>query len=74
MVLHGNFDRPEWECDVWQQARFHGWLLCPRGIRSSSATLAQDRWTYPRRPTLIQEMDAALTALETRYPERVSRS
>ncbi len=74
IVLHGNYDRPEWECDTWKRvAGFHGWVLCPRGVRSKYATLAQDRWTY-RGPAVVQkEIQAALGALEERYPGRVSR-
>jgi len=68
-VLHGNFDRPEWECEWWQEAAaFRGWVLCPRGIRTPWATLAEDRWTYGNRQTVRREMDAALRALQERYP------
>lgn len=74
IVLHGNFDRPEWECDMWQDvADFYGWVLCPRGLRTKYATLAEDRWTY-RGPGAVQkEIDASLGALEARYPGRVTR-
>ncbi len=73
VVLHGNYDRPEWECDTWKGvAGFYGWVLCPRGVRTPHATLAEDRWTY-RGPARVQkEIEAGLTALEARYPGRVS--
>ncbi len=74
VVLHGNFDRPEWECALWKEvAGFYGWVLCPRGVRSRGATRAQDRWTYASRPAAKRETEAALQALEVRYPGRVSR-
>ncbi len=59
---------------MWKDvAGFYGWVLCPRGIRTPWASLAEDRWTY-RGPAIIQkEIDAAIDALEKRYPERVSR-
>ena len=74
IVLHGNFDRPEWECDTWQEvAGFHGWILCPRGVRTPWATRREDRWTYNGAAAVRREIDAALAALEARYPGRVSR-
>jgi len=74
IVLHGNFDRPEWECDTWKEvAGFHGWILCPRGIRTPWATLAEDRWTYRGSVATAAEIEAALRALESRYPARVTR-
>jgi hypothetical protein len=74
VVLHGNFDRPEWECATWKEAAgFYGWVLCPRGVRTPNATLKEDRWTY-RGPAAIQkEIDSALNSLAVLYPERVSR-
>lgn len=74
IVLHGNFDRPEWECEMWGAvAGFHGWILCPRGIRTPWATLEEDRWTYRGSVATSVEIEAAFAALEARYPGRVSR-
>lgn len=74
VVLHGNFDRPEWECDIWAPAvRDYGWTLCPRGVRSPGATLQEDRWTYRSRAAIMAELEASLKALEATYPGRVSR-
>jgi hypothetical protein len=74
VVLHGNFDRPEWECDVWAEAAsFHGFLLCPRGVRTPWATLAEDRWTYKGAARVAAEIEAGIGALEARYPGRVTR-
>jgi len=74
VVLHGNYDRPEWECDTWKDAAgFHGWILCPRGVRTPWASLSEDRWTYRGRGPVRREIEAALGSLEDRYPGRVSR-
>jgi dienelactone hydrolase len=74
IVLHGNFDRPEWECETWSAvAGFHGWILCPRGIRTPWATLEDDRWTYRGSVATAEEIEKALSALEALYPGRVSR-
>lgn len=74
IVLHGNFDRPEWECETWKEvAGFYGWILCPRGVRTPWATLAEDRWTYRGSEAVRREIEAAMRALEQRYPDRVTR-
>ncbi len=75
IVLHGNFDRPEWQCDMWQSvASWYGWILCPRGVRTPWATEAEDRWTYRGgAKTVSSEMMAALAALESRFPGAVTR-
>ncbi len=74
VVLHGNFDRPEWECDVWGEiAGFYGWTLCTRGVRTPWASRAEDRWTYNGAGAVRREIEASLQALEERYPGRVTR-
>ncbi|MCK9461646.1 MAG: hypothetical protein M0R80_18610 [Proteobacteria bacterium] len=74
IVLHGNFDRPEWECDLWGEvASSYGFVLCPRGVRTPWATLAEDRWTYKGAARVAAEIEAGLAALEARYPGRVTR-
>lgn len=74
VVLHGNFDRPEWECDVWAEAAAgYGFVLCPRGVRTPWATRAEDRWTYGSAAKVGREIEAGLRALEARYPGRVTR-
>ena len=74
VVLHGNFDRPEWECDMWAEvASFHGFVLCPRGVRTPWASLEEDRWTYKGAARVEAEIEAGLAALEARYPGRATR-
>jgi pimeloyl-ACP methyl ester carboxylesterase len=72
LILHGNFDRPEWECTWWQKsARPHGWLLCPRGVPRPGASRRLDRWTYPGSAALVREVHAALDHLAQRFPGRI---
>ncbi len=69
LILHGNFDRPEWECEWWAPtATRRGWLLCPRGVRRPGVPRAQDRWTYPGSAAAIRETHAALHRLRARFP------
>jgi dienelactone hydrolase len=72
VVLHGNFDRPEWECDIWREvASDHGWLLCPRGYPRTDVDPALDRWTYQGRSKLEQEIGRGVEALQRRFPDAV---
>ena len=68
IVLHGNFDRPEWQCDTWRDvAASHGWVLCPRGVPTPWAEKSADRWMYRGADRTLTEIDAALTALSRKY-------
>lgn len=74
VVLHGNYDRPEWECDLWAPLlRSNRWVLCPRGVPRADANRALDRWTYRGRGLLGREIEAAVAALESRFPGEVRR-
>lgn len=74
VVLHGNYDRPEWQCDTWKAAAgFYGWVLCPRGQPTPWALKREDRWHYQGSKAAQREVEAALNALELRYPSRVTR-
>ncbi len=72
VALHGNYDRPEWQCDVWRQitAGFP-FVLCPRGTPRSDAPKSEDRWTYGGLDATEKELDAALDALRERFPKYV---
>ncbi|HMJ14451.1 MAG TPA: hypothetical protein VK524_23710, partial [Polyangiaceae bacterium] len=72
VALHGNFDRPEWQCEVWRGiVRENAFVLCPRGIpRSDAAGL--DRWEYGSRAKTSAELDAALVALRERFADYVA--
>jgi predicted esterase len=68
VALHGNFDRPEWQCGVWEAiVRARAFVLCPRGVPRRDAPKSWDRWEYRSAKTMEQELDAALAALEARY-------
>jgi predicted esterase len=75
VVLHGNYDRPEWQCDTWRAvADFYGWILCPRGIPTYWAPKSEDRWMYRGAERTAREIDAAIAALKTAYPGNVEES
>ena len=72
VALHGNFDRPEWQCEVWRGiVRGAFFVLCPRGIPRRDAPKQLDRWEYGSLKQTEQELDAALAALSSRYPDYV---
>jgi dienelactone hydrolase len=71
VVLHGNFDRPEWECETWRAAARQSWLVCPRGIPREDADPALDRWTYRTAHDVATETAAAVAALREAHPDEV---
>lgn len=72
VILHGNFDRPEWECGWWAPtAATRGWLLCPRGVRRAGVPRRLDRWTYHGSAPAVRETHAALDHLKARFPNLV---
>ena len=72
IALHGNYDRPEWQCEVWRSitAGFP-WVLCPRGVPRGDAPKSADRWTYTTAAKLTEEVRAAMAELSTRFPAHV---
>lgn len=74
LALHGNFDRPEWQCEVWRRiTRGEVFVLCPRGIPRRDVPKELDRWEWGSLAQTKAELLAALSALEARYPEHVRR-
>jgi hypothetical protein len=68
LALHGNFDRPEWQCEVWRGiTRARAFVVCPRGIPRPDAPKSLDRWTYGKGTEVRAEIDAALVALQARF-------
>jgi predicted esterase len=68
LALHGNFDRPEWQCDVWRSiVHDHAFVLCPRGAARPDAPPPLDRYTYGSANDVRREIDAALGALAARF-------
>ncbi len=74
LALHGNFDRPEWQCEVWRRiTRGEVFVLCPRGIPRSDVPKALDRWEWGSVAQTKSEVVAALAALQARFPGYAAR-
>lgn len=74
LALHGNFDRPEWQCEVWRRiTRGEVFVLCPRGVPRRDVPRSLDRWEWGSLAKTKAELVAALTALSARYPDHVRR-
>lgn len=72
VALHGNYDRPEWQCEVWREITGgHPFVLCPRGIPRAGAPKSEDRWEYGGLDKTEKELFAGLEALAKRYPDYV---
>jgi dienelactone hydrolase len=72
VALHGNYDRPEWQCEVWREiTKGHPFVLCPRGIPRDDAPKSEDRWTYGAMGPTEKELERALEALAKRFGEHV---
>lgn len=72
LALHGNFDRPEWQCEVWRRiTRGEVFVLCPRGVPRGDVPKELDRWEWSGVPKTKSEIVAALGALRARYPDYV---
>ncbi len=70
VALHGNYDRPEWQCMVWGElVRYAAFVLCPRGIPRTDAPRSEDRWTYGALGATLKELYAGLRALREAYPD-----
>jgi predicted esterase len=68
LALHGNFDRPEWQCGVWREAtKAYPFILCPRGVPRRDAPASLDRWTYGKSADVRREVEAALASLRARF-------
>lgn len=72
LALHGNFDRPEWQCEVWRRiTRGEVFVLCPRGVPRRDVPKELDRWEWGSVAKTKSEISAALAALRARYPDYV---
>jgi pimeloyl-ACP methyl ester carboxylesterase len=73
VALHGNFDRPEWNCEVLPAlVRGRAWLVCIRGRPRRDTPKEWNRWTYGSRASVKREIGAALKALREKNPGRVA--
>lgn len=82
VATHGSYDQPEWNCQTYQQVA-HGAavIVCPRGkLRwDTPSEPEQRRYYFPAAGNgasastwLQREVDAALQALESAFPARVT--
>lgn len=73
IAAHGNYDRPEWQCQVWGEVvRGRAFVLCPRGVpRRDSPSPSDPRFEYASNEALEREVDAGVEALRARHPEHV---
>ena len=67
VAAHGNFDTPEWQCEIWRGVvGDRAFVLCPRGsVRSDSPSRRDLRYEYPSNRRLEEEIDAAVVALRS---------
>lgn len=73
VALHGNFDRPEWQCEVWRGVLgTRGFILCPRGIPRRDVPKREDRWEYGSAKAVEAEIEAGVSALKQRFPGHVA--
>jgi predicted esterase len=72
VALHGNYDRPEWQCQVWRAVTdSYPFVLCPRGLPRADAPKSEDRYTYGALALTTAELEAGLSALEARFGQHV---
>jgi predicted esterase len=76
LATHGNYDRPEWQCEVWREIiGRRGFVLCPRGVARPDSPGSDDiRFTYTNNQALEREIAAAMAALVRRFPDHVDPS
>ena len=76
VAAHGNYDRPEWQCETWRSTlatrSLSAFVLCPRGVtRPDSPSPTDIRFTYASGASLKAELEAGRAALSARWPEFV---
>jgi predicted esterase len=72
VALHGNFDRPDWQCSVWAPiVAARAFVLCPRGAARRDVPKSWDRWEYHSGKAVRAELDAGLSALRERFGDYV---
>lgn len=73
IATHGNYDRPEWQCEVWRGIiGDRAFILCPRGAARADSPSPDDiRFTYSTNQALGKEVDAGLEALQAAFPDHV---
>lgn len=71
IAVHGNYDRPEWQCGVWRAiVRDRAFVLCPRGVaRTDSPSPSDIRFTFANGVAMGMELDRGIAALRARWPD-----
>lgn len=73
IALHGNFDRPEWQCETWSEITGgHAFILCPRGIPRRDVPAKWDRWEYSSLDKTDRELEAGIGALREQFGQYVA--
>lgn len=61
VAAHGNYDRPEWQCQTWGAFLPHAFIVCPRGFeRDDSPSKADRRFSYRGAMAFAKEASAAV--------------
>ncbi len=73
LALHGNYDRPEWQCETWGSIlatrSLSAFVLCTRGVKRPDSPSPTDiRFTYASGASMKAELEAARAALIARWP------
>lgn len=72
VATQGNFDKPEWQCDMWRSVvENRGFVVCPRGVKHPNSPPGDARHRYASNAALEKEVHAALGALRARFGELV---
>lgn len=69
IAAHGNYDTPEWQCEVWRDiVQNEAFVLCPRGTARGDSPSSKDiRYHYLSQQRLAQEIDAGMEQLRASY-------
>jgi predicted esterase len=73
VALHGNFDRPEWQCETWRDITDgYPFILCPRGVPRRDVSAKWDRWEFASLESTDRELEAGLSVLKREFNSYVA--
>ncbi len=72
IALHGQADRPEWQCGTWRGVTPVPFILCPTGQRRVPPG-NPERFTFESVQVMEKELRAGLEALKARYGRHVAK-
>lgn len=74
IALHGDSDRPEWQCGSWRGiVGSRAFVLCPRGRPRGDGSGVDARYTLGSVQDTERELRSALGALKRRFGEHVAK-